>query len=230
MTRRALLWAALLAGLSARPALARIGLSTQFIDVVVEGLRPGGTYSLRELRGSSYAVKNRGDAVVEVSLEALRPAVLVPPYEAVPDPAWVELTPGRLRIEPGQLGVSEVVLRIPDDPRLAGRHFQATLLARTLGTGIVGTGVKSRLRFSLGPSPETVNFDLSPGELSLSKPRAGPAYDSRKAEGRGFALANRTNVALRLRLEAARWTEGTEPLPPGGWETPSELSWEIGRA
>lgn len=222
--RRAAGPALLAAFLLALPARARVGLSTQFIDVVVEGLSPGGVYSLRELRGSSYAVKNRGDALVEVGLEALVPAVLVPPYEAVPDPSWIELSPARLSVEPGAIGVSEVVIRVPNDPMLAGRHFQATLLALTLKTGLVGAGVRSRLRFSTGPGPETLNFEFTPAELTLAKARTGVVYQAFKAERRRLSVANRAKVELRLRLEAAPW--GTQPLPQGeGWETPADLSW-----
>lgn len=219
MTRRLSGLAALLLAL---PAHARIGLSTQVIDVVVEGLHPGGTYTLRELRGAPYAVKNRGDAPVEVVLEAQAPAVLLPRYEALPDPAWLELAPGRLLIAPGELGISEVVIRVPADPKLLGRHFQATLLAQTVKTGLVGAGVTTRLRFSVGPAPETVDFELSPAELTLANAKTGTRYDGAKEERRAFRLVNKTNVALRLAFTAAPW-EG--PLPAGAWETPADLSW-----
>lgn len=220
MTPRAAV--AFAAFLLASQALARVGLSTQVVDVVVEGLRPGGVYALRELRGAPYAVKNRGDARVEVILESVPPSVLAPRYEAIPDPAWVELTPSRLLIEPGTLGISEVVIRVPDDPALVGRHFQATILAQTVKTGLIGTGVKSRLRFSVGPAPETLDFEVTPAELTLTKAKAGGVYDGAKEERRRFRIENKTNVELRVALKAARW-EG--PLPGAGWEAPADLSW-----
>lgn len=223
MTRRAAGLALFAAAALALPARARIGLSTTFIDVVVEGLSPGGVYSLRGLRGSSYAVKNRGDGPVEVALEVLVPAVLVPPYESVPDPSWVELSPARLSVEPGEVGVSEVLIRVPDDAKLVGRHFQATISARTLKTGLVGAGVTSRLRFSIGPGPETLSCELAPAELTLTKARTGVVYEALKAERRRLTVANRTDADLRLRLEAVPW--GPVQAPGEGWETPADLSW-----
>lgn len=227
----------LVLGTAAPASYARIGLSTRFVDVEVEGLRPGGVYTLRELRGASYALKNRGDGVIEVGIEVRVPESLLPHYEAIPDPAWIELTPRVLSIEPGALGLSEIVIRIPNEPALDGRHFQATLSARTLGAGLLGAGVNSRLRFSIGPGPGAaaprgpadaaggLAYDLRPKALSLSQARTGAFYDGKKAEGRRFKLRNRAGTELRLALKAVRWPVGELPLPAGGWETPEDLSW-----
>lgn len=224
LLRVALSAAALSAGL-ALAARARVGLSTQFFDVAVEGLEPGGVYSLRELRGAPYAVKNRGDKSVEVALEVAPWVAPEAPYEPIPDLSWIELTPDRLRVEPGRLGLSDVVIRIPEDPALVGRHFSVAVVARTLKTGLIGAGVKSRLRFSLGPGPRTLDFALTPAELSLSRAKTGAVYDSAR-EGRRMTLANKTNVELRLRLEAVAWDQDRAP-PPGGWETPSDPAWAL---
>lgn len=239
MTRAAAISALALWGLggAARTAHARIGLSTQFVDVAVEGLEPGGVYSVRELRGSPYSVKNRGDGAVDVAVEVQVPKRTVPPYEAVPDPAWLALSAPRQRIEPGALGSSDIVIRIPDDPSLAGRHFEAALWARTLDTGIVGAGLFSRLRFSIGPGPGagprrepeaaavSLNFELSPSALTLSRATTGGLYDGTLAEGRRFTLRNRADAAVRLVLKAVPWPVDSLPLPPGGWEATADVSW-----
>ncbi|TPW19968.1 MAG: hypothetical protein FD126_2156 [Elusimicrobia bacterium] len=222
---------------AAPSAYARIGLSTRFVDVEVEGLRPGGVYNLRELRGAAYALKNRGDGPIDVAVEVQVPESLMPHYEAIPDPAWIELTPRVLRIDPGTLGSSEIVIRIPNEPALDGRHFQVTLSARTLGAGLFGAGVNSRLRFSIGPGPGAaaprgptdavmkLEYDLRPKALSLSKAKTGTLYDGKRAEGRRFLLKNRSGAELRLALKAVRWPVGALPLPAGRWKTPEDLSW-----
>lgn len=221
----------------AAPAAARIGLSTQFIDVEFEGLKPGGVYNLRELRGVPYTVKNRGSDPVQVQVEAQVPKMVEAPYEALPDPSWVELNPGTMRIEPESLGFSDIIIRIPDDPALNGRHFHATIWAHTVGTGMLGAGVNSRLRFSIGPGPDTIarrelaeavvslNYDLWPNALYLTKARTGARYDGKEAEGRQFMLTNRTEAELRLVPKAVRWPVNSLPLPAGGWEAPEDLSW-----
>lgn len=228
---------AALALMAAAPAQARIGLTTQFVDVEFEGLKPGGVYNLRELRGVPYTVKNRGDAPVEVLLEAQVPKSTEAPYEMLPDPSWIELNPGRLRIDPESLGFSDIIIRIPDDPTLKGRHFQATIWARTVGTGMLGAGVNSRLRFSIGAGPDTLarreladavvqlNYDLWPNALYLTKAKTGARYDGKEAEGRQFMLTNRSEVELNLVPKAVRWPTTSMALPAGGWEAPEDLSW-----
>lgn len=229
---------AVLALAAAVPAAqARIGLSTQFIDVEFEGLKPGGVYNLRELRGVPYTVKNRGSDPVQVQLDAQAPKTFDAPYEAVPDPSWVELNPAAMRIDPESLGFSDIIIRLPDDPSLNGRHFQVNIWAHTVGTGMLGAGVNSRLRFSVGPGPETVarrqlaaavvqlNYDLWPNALYLSKAKTGARYDAKEAEGRQFMLTNRTDAELQLVPKAVRWPVNSLPLPAGGWEAPEDLSW-----
>lgn len=228
---------AALALTAAAPAQARIGLTTQFVDVEFEGLKPGGVYNLRELRVVPYTVKNRGDAPVDVAVEAQIPKSTEAPYEMLPDPSWIELNPGRLRIDPESLGFSDIIIRIPDDASLKGRHFQATIWARTVGTGMLGAGVNSRLRFSIGPGPDTLarreladavvqlNYDLWPNALYLTKAKTGARYDGKEAEGRQFMLTNRTEAELNLVPKAVRWPTASLALPAGGWEAPEDLSW-----
>lgn len=224
--------------LAAAPAAeARIGLSTQFVDVEFEGLKPGGVYNLRELRGVPYTVKNRSDMPVEVAVEAQIPKSVEKPYEPIPDPSWIEMAPGRMRVDPESLGFSDIVIRLPDDPSLKGRHFQATIWARTVGTGMLGAGVNSRLRFSVGPGPDTVarrelaeavvqlNYDLWPNALYLNKAKTGVRYDAKAEEGRQFLLTNRADKALELVPAAAPWPTASLALPPGGWEAVEDLSW-----
>ena len=69
---RSLALAAVLVGCAAE-ARAVIGLSTQFVNVVMENLEPGRSYNLRELRGIPYTVKNRGDGAVDVIVEVTVP-------------------------------------------------------------------------------------------------------------------------------------------------------------
>ena len=226
-----------LAAALAAPAAAKIGLSSQFIDVEFEGLQPGKSYNLRELRGVPYTVRNRGDGTADVMVEAQIPKSVAKPYEAIPDVSWIELNPGRLRIDPQSLGFSDIVIRVPDDAALKGRHFEVKLWAHTVGTGLLSAGVNSRLRFSVGPGPETVaqreldaavvtlNYDLWPAALHLGKAKVGERYDAKASESRAFMLTNRADKTLELVPQAVAWPTGAFPLPDGGWETRADLSW-----
>ncbi|MBI3296915.1 MAG: hypothetical protein HYZ75_02035 [Elusimicrobia bacterium] len=220
-------------------ASAVVGISTQFVDVEFDRLKPGGVYNLREISGVPYSIKNRGGLPVEVFLEVQSPSTsaVTSPYEALPDPSWFELSPASLRIEPNSIGFADIIVRIPDDPALKGRHFQAKIWARTNKFGVYSLGVDSRLRFSIGPSPEAVerkalreavvslNYDLWPNALYVKAAKTGVVYDVKGEEKKSHLLTNRGEETLTLVPEAVGWPVGSLPLPSGGWETLPDLSW-----
>ncbi|MFH1725879.1 MAG: hypothetical protein ABII00_14820 [Elusimicrobiota bacterium] len=232
-----LLMAVGLAGLlGIEEAWGSVGLSSQFVDVVFENLKPGRSYNIREIKGVPYTVKNRGNAPADVIVEAVlpEPTKIVEPYEAIPDPSWISLSPDRMRIDEASMGFSDIIISIPDDPELVGRHFQAMLWAHTVGTGFLAAGVKSRLRFSIGPGPETLererarkamvtlNFDLWPTALYVMKAEAGKRYDVKRKEKKTLKLTNRNDETLELVVKAIPWPSS---LPPTGYEIIKDLSW-----
>lgn len=233
--RGALAAAAVAAALGVSEAAAAIGLSSQFVNVAMENLEPGKSYNLLELRGLPYTVKNRGDGPVEVLVEIQPPttAEVLAPYEPIPDPTWVSVSPGRMRLEAGEPGFAALTISIPDDPKLVGRHFQGQIWAHTVNTGLLAAGVRSNVRFSIGKGPETLedeakekamvslNYDLWPAALYVKKAKVG-AYDPQKEEGRQFVLTNRAEETLELVASAVPW----ERLAlPAGYEAPKDLSW-----
>lgn len=232
--RNAWLLAALLVPAEAE---AKIGLSSQFINVAIENLKPGRTYNLRELKGVPYTVKNRGDAPADVIVEVLVPEAKMvrEPYAPIPDPTWVRINPDRYRLGPGDAGFSDLVISIPDDPALVGKHFHAVVWAHTVGTGLLQAGVKSDIRFSVGKGPETeaedkrraamveLNYDLWPAALSLTA-EAGTSHDAKKKEKKSFKLTNRSEKELQLVVKAIPWQTTLVPLP-AGYETAQDLSW-----
>lgn len=232
----AALTAAVLAA-GALPAQAKIGLSSQFINVAIENLKPGRTYNLRELKGIPYTVKNRGTGPVDILVETMIPPAkdVRAPYEPILDPSWVQISPNRLKLAAGEPGFSDLIISVPDDPKLVGRHFHAVIWAHTVETGLLAAGVKSDIRFSVGKGPDTLaeeerraamvelNYDLWPTALTLSPTAAGP-YDAKKAEKKSFKLTNRSEKELKLVFRAIPWQTGLVPLPQG-YETLSDLSW-----
>ena len=233
---RALGLAAVLVGCAAE-ARAVIGLSTQFVNVVMENLEPGRSYNLRELRGIPYTVKNRGDGAVDVIVEVTVPVEteIIEPYEPIPDPTWMQVVPGRFRLGAGEPGFSDLIITIPDDKKYVGRHFQAMVWAHTVGTGFMAAGVKSHIRFTVGKGPETLaeqerqkamvelNYDLWPAGLHVMRARPGK-YDVKAEEKRSHKLTNRSEKPLELVLRAAPWSSVPSALPKG-YEAPTDLSW-----
>lgn len=218
----------------ASEAGAKVGLSSQFINVVLENLKPGRSYNLRELKGIPYTVKNRGDSPVEVVLEVIPPGEkeMVAPYEAIPDPSWLQLSPSRAILGAGEPAFSDLTIKVPDDPKYVGRHFHGVIWAHTLNTGFMAAGVKSNVRFSIGKGPETLaeeerqkqmvelNYELWPSALYVLQAKPG-SYDVKKAEKKSLKLTNRDDKELVLTVKAVPWS-GSKPE---GYETPEDVSW-----
>lgn len=228
------LWASMmLLGLTAECS-AKVGLSSQFVNVVLENLKPGGSYNLRELKGIPYTVKNRGDERVEIALEVIppEPKEMVEPYEAIPDPSWIQLSPSRVTLGAGEPAFSDLTIVVPQDPKYIGRHFHGVIWAHTLNTGFMAAGVKSNVRFSIGKGPETLaeeeklkamvelNYELWPSALYVLGAKPGK-YDVKKAEKKSLKLTNRDDKPLTLKVTAVPWM-GSKPT---GYETPSDVSW-----
>lgn len=233
MRKMALGAAAMLLGLPGVGG-AKVGLSSQFINVVLEGLKPGRSYNLRELKGIPYTVKNRGDSPVEVVLEVIPPDAkeMTPPYEAIPDPGWITLSPSRAILGAGEPAFSDLTIKVPEDPKYVGRHFHGVIWAHTLNTGFMAAGVKSNVRFSIGKGPETLveeerqkqmvelNYELWPSALYVLQAKPG-SYDVKKQEKKSLKLTNRDDKELVLTVKAAPWS-GSKPE---GYETPEDVSW-----
>jgi hypothetical protein len=226
---RAVFTGILAASLAAPPGRADVGLGTQFTDAVIENLEPGGTYNLRELRGVPYSVTNIGDAEVEVEIEVEPPPtkLLQENYEPIPDPSWIRLLPAKHRIPAKGMAFSDIVIAVPADPALVGRHFQANIWVHTVGTGLLGTGLRSRVRFSVGPGPESLakekarkamvdlNFEVWPSVLYVTDVPPGKRYDAGKKQGKSVTVTNRSNKPLELVLKVEKWNPHQQPLPEG---------------
>ncbi|HBL15679.1 MAG TPA: hypothetical protein DD417_02655 [Elusimicrobia bacterium] len=229
----------LLAGLP-RPGDCKIGLSSQFAEVALEGLKPGRSYNLRELRGLPYTLKNRGDspAMVQIDIVAPTDKELMKGYEKIPDLSWIEVRPARFRLDPQEAAFADIILKIPDDASLKDRHFMANLWGHTVDRGMLAAGVSSHLRFSIGKGPETLeaekaaqemvnlDYDLYPTVLHIKKARVGP-YDLKAEEKKSYLLTNRhTELPTELVLSAIPWKTSIMPVP-NGFDAPRDmdLSW-----
>lgn len=223
--------------LAAPGARADIGLAARFGEVVLEGAKPGKSYSLREASRLPFAVQNRGDAPAEIVVESLIPGRgdLSKGYEAVPDPGWLKAVPERMTIPAKGLGYFDLILTLPEDAALEGRHFQATVRARMAGSGPLALAIENKVRVSVGPGPAglaaekkakamaRLDFDVKPRELYLAGVAAGRPFDSRRAQKKAVRAANYGDEALELAFTAAAWEpgaelpEGYEPLPDPAW-------------
>ncbi len=223
-------------------AEARIGLTSQFVDVVLEGLQPGQSYNLRELKNIPYVVSNRGDVSMKIIVEIETPqkTSLSEGYEPIPDINWVRILPNEFQLAAGESHFSEIIVTIPDDPALTGRHFQAAIWAHGLTEGSMSVGVRGRLRFSIGKGPETLkaekkskamlslDLDLQPRKITLPGVPVGKHYDAMEAAGRSLTITNRAADAVQIQFVSAAWDQQQlqyllppdyQPAPDPKWLT-----------
>lgn len=221
-----------------------VGISTRFVDVTIERLEIGKSYNIRKLRNVPYAVKNRGNTDMEIKVEVTVPKSneLVKGYEAIPDPTWIQIMPNKFNVPADQMGYAEMIIQIPNDPKYAGKHYQAKIIAKTVNVGLFAAGTESRLRFSVGPGPETLekeekektmmtlDFDITPSEMYVSDLEPGKTYNINKLAQKKLKITNRAETPIKMRFNSIKWLSSLDisgdyvPAPDPLWLTfsPSE--------
>lgn len=215
-----------------------MGLAARFGEIVVENAEIGRTYNLRETLKIPLGIENRSEGPIEVEVIFLQPPekLLNQNYEVIPDPNWLRALPDRMVIGPNAQGFFDLLLTIPNDPSLNGRHFQATVKARTSGnTGLFGLAIENKLRFSIGPGPEALkeekrqkamaqlDFDVSPKSLYVMEVEAGKKTDVKKSQNKVIRVANYSPDPLPIQLTSVEWDKrmylpaGYEPIPDPSW-------------
>ena len=225
----------LLAGAS--PGKAVVGLGARFGDVILENIQPGRAYDLRELAHVPFVVENHGDDPAEVEVRFRRPdkAKLSKDFEAIPDPGWFKAVPAKIVIGPHSQGYFDLLLTVPDEPGLKGKNFQVSAVAAMVGTGVFNVGIENRIRFSIGPGPESLqaekkkkamqqlDFDVTPSELYVNAVSVGQTYDVRKEARKSIRVANYSSDKLSVLMTVEKWDisyplpEGYEPIPDASW-------------
>lgn len=222
------------------PVLGKMSLGVQFPDIVMEKLELGGVYNLRQLKGIPYIVLNRSDKALDIQVEALVPqtADLKEGYEPLPDPNWFKILPNKFRMEAGDVTPVDIILAVPKDESLVGRHFQAHLQSRSLGAEILQVGVMHTIRFSVGAmGPDalkketqdqaealmSLNVDLSPQTLQAVDLPLGRPVDLHKEKGLAFKLSNLGDRAFGFKIASVpvpanmRGGLAHEPSPDPSW-------------
>lgn len=193
-----------------------ISLGTKFATVVLENLQPGGVYNVTKLRNLPLIVINSGDAEVDAAVEIEIPAKdeLKEGYEPIPDPSWIKIIPDRFKIAPKEEVRCEVIISIPDDKSLIGKHYQFKIWSHTVGEESFGVGVVNKMFFSIGTlGPESlrmakmkqalfsVEMDVSPEKIYLTVP-AGKKINIAKDLGKAITVVNKGNVDIEVKCES----------------------------
>jgi hypothetical protein len=230
--RKILMLAAALAAGMVSPAQAA-GLRTKFGEVVVQGLKIGQTYSLKDLVNLPYAVVNTGDEETELLIDVVWATtdVVKPGYDQIGSLEWVKLEQTRFTVAPNREVASDVTISIPDDASLLGRRFQASIWARTRAPkGVLAAGMQSRLLIHVDSTPPTeeemkrkfvnkrlanLDFSLLPTHGTADAVPLGKAVDLRKHAKVVVKIVNPNDQTLNFRIRSIPTWESLLTVPPG---------------
>jgi hypothetical protein len=232
------------------PGTARsLGLAMKFVDITLENVAPGASFNLRVIRNLPLVVINL-DAVNEhdIVVESVLPKVeeMKENYEPIPDPSWIKIVPTRFRLGPKASASADVIVTIPDDPKLIGKHFEAILWAHTdprrqmaKGTGVlIQAGLRSRFRMSIGTmGPASLqrekkmkrlaeintNFSISPDNLFVQNVALGKPVDLKLEKKAALRVINEADEPVKLRFDPIIPDENI--LPQSGYVYAPEPKW-----
>ncbi|MBI4395647.1 MAG: hypothetical protein HY548_01035 [Elusimicrobia bacterium] len=205
------------ATLLASAARARFGLSTNFVDVVLDRLEAGRSYDVGRMTSQAFSLTNKSEKPVTILVAPEAPASdnLKPGYEPIPDTSWIRVDPQRFAMRPGETRSLSVRVKVPKQAGSAGKHYQAGLWARTV-EGTMAVGLRSRLRFSV--MTEAPKADPAPSQPSLKFSQdvlmAGPAGDA------VLKVRNMTDKGLRVRMRSIYFQDESS-VPSGYAPAPS---------
>ncbi|MDD5688197.1 MAG: hypothetical protein PHE88_10245 [Elusimicrobia bacterium] len=202
------------------------GVSATFADLILENLQIGESYNLRVLKKCPMIIQNKGGSTVDaiITVDFPRKDKLKEGYEAIPDLEWVKVVPDKFRLGPGEKGISDIIVTIPNDEKLIGKHYQVHLISAGSPIGqqgqvTIATGSQTRFRFSIGSmGPEslkkekknkkmhTLNFEFDPVNITIKDAiELGKKIDLKKEKNVRLKLINKATETLKLKIKAVTY-------------------------
>ena len=125
-------------------------IGTPFIDVNMGAVVAGRSTPVKGPGGEGLLVFNKEDKPVHVRL-----SVVAPPnnIQAIPDTAWIRITPTDMVVPPHQNVIFHIMVTIPAEDRFHGKTYMAFILTSIIpashdGLDVLGA-LQSRLHFSV---------------------------------------------------------------------------------
>lgn len=221
------------------------GIRTDFGDVLIENLGIGKTYNLRDLAGTPLKVTNTGSGTVRMRIDVMMStASFITPirrelgFAPIPSIDWVSLSQSQFIVPSGESAYTDVIIKIPNDPSLYGKKFQADIYSRTVGDNFLQIGVWSHLQLTIIDSAENqakaeknlkqgvignMDYTLLPDKLVLENFPLGKSFDVRKETKKTMMIANSGDTAIDLRVRPIRI--GSTPLTLQTGFEEGDLSW-----
>jgi hypothetical protein len=228
-----------------------IGIAMRFVDITLEYVEPGASFNLRVLKNLPFVVINlddENDTDVAIESQVPNPNEMKEGYEPIPDPSWVKVVPDRYHLGPKASASSDVVVQIPNDPKLVGHHYEVILWAHTDAgkqaklQGAAGlllqAGLRSRLRMSIGiKGPASLqhekqmkrlaeinlNFSISPDNLFVLGVPVGAPVDLKTIKKASLKVINEADDPVKLKLESV--AKDANILPQAGYDFTPDPKW-----
>jgi hypothetical protein len=218
------------------------GLRTKFGEVVVRNIKVGQTYSLNSLINLPLKVLNTGDQTVDLLVDVIKPTAeqARSGYEIAPSTDWVRLDKTRFTVEPNHEAVTDVVVAIPNEPKLMGRKFEVDIWSRTQSKqGMFGVGMQSRLLLHISSEAPTedelkkkfvdrklanLDFTLLPTTGRADNVPVNEEVDLKKFSKATIKLINPNDDAINFRIRSVPNFEALLTVP-AGYEEAYDPKW-----
>jgi hypothetical protein len=226
------------------------GIAMRFVDITLENVPPGAAFSIRSLKNLPLVLVNQDDRPegIDIGIEIDVPDKneMKEGYEPIPDPSWIRVTPNSYHLGPKASASSDVLVNIPNDPALIGKHYEAIIFAHTMhknmafqGSGVViETGLRSRIRISIGTAGPAAlqrekdlkklatintNFSISPDNVYVQGVEVGKTLDLKSDKKASLKVINESDEAVELKF--APVPPDPNVVPQAGYEYAPDPTW-----
>lgn len=216
------------------------GLSTAFGEVLVENLKIGQTYNLRELVNLPLRIVNSSEFPVNIQMEVNVPREheLKEGYAAIGDAAWIKIGKDlHPNINSQEFAESDIIISIPDDKKLLGRKFQAYIYSHTVGSKrFLEFGLRSRILMTISPTELTdedkrnlasrksvanLSFEFIPTRLEIGDVPIGRKFNLKNEKKRILKIINNSEEDVTYLLRSVPIKETNLPIPSNVLPPPS---------
>jgi hypothetical protein len=217
--------------------------------VTLENIEPGATFNLRVLKNLPLIVVNLdAEEGTDVAVEASLPSEkeIRDGYEAIPDPSWISVVPSHFHLGPKASASGDLIVRIPNDPKLIGHHYEVIVWAHTdqknkvlpEGGVVFQTGVRTRFRLSIGTKGPAAlqrekalkklatintNFSISPDTLFVGDVPVGKAVDLKAEKKASLKIINQADDPVSLKISPV--AADPNVVPQSGYEYAPDPHW-----
>jgi hypothetical protein len=226
-----------------------IGLAMRFSDVTLENVPPGTVMNLRTEKYLPLVIQNQDDSdSVDVVIEPVSPesTELKESYEPIPDPTWIRTVPNRFHLGPKASASADVILQVPDDPKLIGHHYEVVLWVhsdtknkvRPEGGVLFQVALRSRFRISVGTvgpaalqrekaqkklATINANFSVNPDNIFVQNVPLGKEVDLKAVRKASLKVVNQSDDPIDLRFHTV---EGDPNISPqAGYSYAPDFRW-----